>query len=114
MAVPGGVLVGTNQHEFGAIEATRRFEPQNFERHAALARGFFEGACTLGRAEIEEREALAELLIGGAARRVPKMRRPRPRSVERPGRVPRIRPRTIFVGPHHRRPPLAVPELTPH
>src|SRR5258708_20302068 len=86
----GGVLVGRNQHELAAIEATRRFEPQNFERHAALARGFFEGACTLGRAEIEEREALAELVIGGASRPEPKMRRPPARSSASRACVPPI------------------------
>src|SRR5499427_8248661 len=109
--MPGDVLVGTNQRELAAIEATGRFEPQNFERHATLVRGFFEGTRALGRAEIEEREARAEFVIGGASRRQPEVRRPRTRSVERRVGVPRIGWRIILVGPHDRRGLVALAEL---
>src|SRR6516162_10940093 len=109
--MPGDVLVGTNQHELAAIEATGRFEPKNFERHATLARGLFEGTRALGCAEIEEREALAEFVIGCASRRQPEVRRPRARSVERRVGVPCIGWRVILVGPHDRRRLVALAEL---
>src|SRR5262249_62031431 len=109
--MPGGVLVGTNQQELAAIEATGQFEPQNFERHATLARGFFEGTRALGRAEIEEREALAEFVIGRASRRQPEVRRPSARSVERREGVTCIGWGVITIGPHDRRGLVALAEL---
>src|SRR5262245_31299238 len=111
VAVPGDVLVGTNQHELAAIEVSGRFELQNFERHVALARGFLEHARALARSEIEEREALAELVVDGASRRQPEMRRPRARSVERRVSVPPVGRRIILVGPHDRRRLVALAEL---
>src|SRR5215467_410 len=73
VAVPADVLVGTHQHELAAVEAGGRRGPQARERHAARTRGVLQRAGAVCRAEIEEREALAEAVIGGASGGEPEM-----------------------------------------
>src|SRR3979409_1591861 len=60
VAMPGDVLVGTNQHELVAIQLIRRLEPRYLERHGARLRRPLERVGAVRGAEVDQREALAE------------------------------------------------------
>ena len=110
--MPGDVLVGTNQHELAAVKFLGRFQLQYLQRHAAHGGGGFERAGTFGRAEIDQGQPLAELVVGRALRRQPEMRCACAGAVQRRVGIPAVRRAVVIVvRPDDRRMLVALAEL---
>src|SRR4051812_16748460 len=97
------MLIGPDQYELAAIEPGGSREPQRLERNAARARRRLDGTGIVRCAEIEQREAIAELVTGGTSGREPDMRPACARPVERCVGVPGVGRRGRVVGPDDRR-----------